>query len=67
MGRLLVSSEPRNRGGRCVNTVCRLRKTIKARNKIVFGKVNPKYGMNFFFMGSDKKKLANFVNIRLNY
>ena len=25
--------------------------------KIVFGKVNPKYGMNFFFMGSDKKSL----------
>ena len=67
MGRLLVSPEPRNRGGRCVNTVCRLRKTIKARNKIVFGKVNPKYGMNFFFMGSDKKKLAKFLNIRLNY
>ena len=35
--------------------------------KIVFGKVNPKYGMNFFFMGSDKKKLAKFLSIRLNY
>lgn len=27
--------------------------------------MNPKYGMNFFFMGSDKKKLAKFCEYSL--